>query len=133
MSARSKDVPVRWREDVGWELRCPQCSSRKRACFWPLTDEFWDRARSMQRCRACQRDTDARREREKYWASTSYRERRLIAARRYHHENKAGERLRAKIRWQDTLADPEKHAAALARSRASTARYRERHAAGKAA
>lgn len=49
---------VRWREDVGWELRCEACAHKGRpgGSYWPLTEEFWDHRRSMVRCRACWRD-----------------------------------------------------------------------------
>lgn len=45
---------VRFREDVGWELRCEGCAYRRnQVCYWPLTHEFWDPERGMGRCRAC--------------------------------------------------------------------------------
>lgn len=48
---------VRWRDDLGFELRCEDCAYRRQfACFWPLTREFWDPERGMSRCRACWND-----------------------------------------------------------------------------
>jgi hypothetical protein len=45
---------VRYRADVGWELRCDGCAYRRnQVCYWPLTHEFWDPDRGMGRCRAC--------------------------------------------------------------------------------
>ena len=45
---------VRFREDVGWELRCEGCAYRRnQVSYWPLTHEFWDPDRGMGRCRAC--------------------------------------------------------------------------------
>lgn len=51
----SLSVPIRWREDTGWELRCETCAIAGRAeRYWPLTEEFWDKRR-MARCRACEK------------------------------------------------------------------------------
>jgi hypothetical protein len=48
---------VRYREDVGWELRCEACAFRRQeASYWPLTLEFWSPERGMGRCRACWND-----------------------------------------------------------------------------
>ena len=51
MSGRKHNV--RWREDVGFELRCEVCSYRKQACYWPLTSEFWVVNKGLSRCRSC--------------------------------------------------------------------------------
>ena len=51
---------VRWREDTGFELRCEDCATRKRQCFWPLAEEFWN-LRSLIRCKSCERDRKAKR------------------------------------------------------------------------
>lgn len=42
--------PVRYREDTGFEYRCPTCEQ-----WWPLTLEHWQPANGMARCRACWR------------------------------------------------------------------------------
>lgn len=45
---------VRWRADVGWEMRCDECAAAKRsASYWPISHEFWDVRRGLWRCRAC--------------------------------------------------------------------------------
>ena len=49
----SRFAPVRWRDDTGWEFRCAECASQNTPCYWPLTDEFWDKRAGMGRCRAC--------------------------------------------------------------------------------
>lgn len=51
----SRHAPVRYREDVGFELRCPSCARQREpgGSFWPLTIEFWWPERSMTMCRAC--------------------------------------------------------------------------------
>lgn len=46
---------VRFRPDVGWEMRCDDCRSKRAAMYWPLTHDYWN-ARNMTRCRACHRD-----------------------------------------------------------------------------
>lgn len=134
MSARSKDVPVRWREDVGWELRCPQCSSRKRACFWPLTEEFWDRQRSLTTCRACLLMRKARLAREAYAKDP---EARLNAVRAYRHAHAPVLAFKARFKQQTMTdeqrarrnamqaawrrANPERWKAIVARNRAKNA------------
>lgn len=118
--------PIRWRADVGWEYRCEDCVRRARACFWPLADEFWDYRRGMRRCRACYRAHDAARARARYRGDTTFRERRRSASRRYHAATRAAQRIRSQERWLETLADPTLHAAAQARSRETSRRYRER-------
>lgn len=53
---------VRFREDVGWEMRCDDCKLRGRSAFyWPLlpVGEFWS-ARTQIRCQACERERIAR-------------------------------------------------------------------------
>lgn len=61
---------VRWREDVGFELRCDGCVLAGRGeLYWPITLEFWNpdriehgkrEGRGMRMCRACYRERDAR-------------------------------------------------------------------------
>jgi hypothetical protein len=75
--ARSaRDAAVRFRPGVGWEARCGGCQKRKRRRFWPLSHEFWDVRRGMQRCRTCIREDDAIRMRRLYHGSDEYREER---------------------------------------------------------
>jgi len=57
--------PVRCREGE-FELRCMDCAQGDHGAYWPLTLEFWNPRRGMQRCRACwtakrRRDEHARR------------------------------------------------------------------------
>lgn len=62
---------IRWREDTGWELKCPYCPRGQ--VYWPLGDEFWEKSR-MTRCRACWRAhekarlTEAQREARRQYA-----------------------------------------------------------------
>lgn len=42
---------VRYRRDVGFEMRCDECPSGAR--YWPLTVEFWNVRAGMSRCAAC--------------------------------------------------------------------------------
>lgn len=91
-----RSAPVRWRDETGWELRCPDCSKRGQANhFWPLTDEFWNR-RQMQRCLACAAVRRRQRDRARYWTNAEARARDLAQARRYKAE--AGETIKVK-RW----------------------------------
>lgn len=69
-------------DDGHWQMRCPDCSTRDQARWWDLTLEFWDH-RSLQRCRAC--DRQRRRESDRRRATDD----RKIAQRAYHHANKA--------------------------------------------
>lgn len=73
---RATTSGVRWREDVGYELRCRDCRT-----YWPLSDEWWSR-RNFSRCKACAqrhknaldraryaRDPEARARRRQYLAA----------------------------------------------------------------
>ena len=44
---------VRYREDVGWEMRCDSCAADKGASYWPLDFEFWNLEKGLSRCRGC--------------------------------------------------------------------------------
>jgi hypothetical protein len=45
---------VRYRDDVGFELRCDVCARNSGVtCYWPLTAEYWNHQAGMGRCRAC--------------------------------------------------------------------------------
>ena len=49
---------VRYRPDIGWEMRCDDCVARGRSgSFWPLLPEgeFWA-GRHLTRCVACERE-----------------------------------------------------------------------------
>jgi hypothetical protein len=54
---------IRYRADIGWELRCESCSHDREQSYWPLTLEFWNPNAGMTRCRACW--TEAARERRR--------------------------------------------------------------------
>lgn len=74
---------VRYRPDVGFELRCDPCGKRRvTECYWPLTLEFWQPSRGMTMCRACRRRKDAQAAREKYARDPATRRRKLADARR---------------------------------------------------
>lgn len=120
------DSTVRYRDDVGYELRCPDCASLGRSCFWPLTDEYWDKRRGFRRCRACQGALDARRAKARYLSNTTARERKREASRRYYAATRQAQRLRHQDRWQAIKTDPERHAQEIARVREAQRRYRER-------
>jgi hypothetical protein len=96
------------------------------ACFWPLTDEFWDRKHGMKRCRACHRARDAARGRARYLASTTVRERKREASRRYRQANPQAQRLIEKARWLRIISDPELHAHKNDLARERKRRYRAR-------
>lgn len=93
---------VRWRLDVGWEMRCSACRLAKKAAWWPLTHEFWNPRKGMSRCRACwnayegtlrlrrrgvgglQRAVEARRAYNREWAAAKrIRQREAEGRRRY--------------------------------------------------
>lgn len=125
--------PVRFRDDVGLELRCTTCP--KGMNWWPLTEEFWRFKQSFKRCRACIRIDKNRRQNIKYRTDPTVRKanreyqatyrkeaaqaRRLASVDRYWADPE-GERQRARERY---WADPEK----------IRAKRRAAHAAKKAA
>lgn len=65
----------RFREDVGFERRCPQCCD-----WWPITLDFWDK-RWHTRCRACIREWKRHNQNRRYQEEPVYRETRKEAAR----------------------------------------------------
>lgn len=89
--------PVRWREDVGWEMRCLECARKGKASFWPLTFEFWAPKQGMTRCRGCQKEHRRDLERIRYAGDRAYRELRKWQAARYRSETR--EYLNAKRRY----------------------------------
>jgi hypothetical protein len=64
----------RFREDVGFERRCPACAD-----WWPVTLEFWDK-RWTNRCRACIRAWKRANQNGRYQTDAVYREARRQAA-----------------------------------------------------
>ena len=53
---------VRYREDVGWEMRCDDCKAAGHSgIYWPLlpVGEFWSE-RCQVRCQGCERERLAR-------------------------------------------------------------------------
>jgi hypothetical protein len=101
---------VRWRDDVGFEMRCEDClASAKGQCFWPITLEFWNperttekgtrAGRGMTRCRACWRERDAYLFRTRYSKRPSIREKNRLRNEQYRAENR--DVIRAKNRaWR---------------------------------
>ncbi len=79
---------VRFREDVGWEMRCESCSGHKVARYWPLTHEFWDPNKGLTRCRACW---------NAYQRKWSRRARASAAMRLYQREWAARKRAQARV------------------------------------
>jgi hypothetical protein len=56
---------VRYRPDTGFEMRCGDCR-----VFWPLDREFWNTERkTLQRCRGCEANRNARARRAAYRAN----------------------------------------------------------------
>lgn len=89
---------VRWRDDVGWEVRCDSCRKRGRTNhYWPLTDEFWNK-KWMTRCRACHLDQRRKKDHATYWANPEYRERKRQEAARYRIEAGAGIKVKKRLR-----------------------------------
>lgn len=126
-------TPIRWREDTGWEYRCGDCAQKAAECFWPLTEEFWDRKRTMRRCRSCQKALDARNFRARYANDPGYRERQKAKGRRYHRETAHARSIYDQQRWQEVLAMDEVDRKAIrdkAAVRQRAYRARKRAAAG---
>lgn len=87
---------VRWREDVGWEVRCDDCAKHgSTGIYWPLTDEFWIKS-SMRRCRACHLAKKRRRDYQYYWSDPEYRAKKAAEAKAYRAES--GDVIRIKRR-----------------------------------
>ena len=64
----------RFREDTGWERRCPECAD-----WWPITVEYWDK-RWHTRCKACIRAWKRANQNRRYALETDYRQTRKDAA-----------------------------------------------------
>lgn len=78
----------RFREDVGFERRCPECAD-----WWPITLEFWDK-RWHSRCRACIKAWKRANQNSRYQLDAQYRETRKAAA--------------ALTAWKERQNEPEK-------------------------
>ena len=94
---QQKERGVRWREDVGFELRCDVCAKARRTdCYWPLTLDFWNPRRGMTMCRACRRRADAVASRSRYHRDGRVRSQKLASSRhqRDRHKLKSFHELR---------------------------------------
>ena len=90
---------IRWREDTGWEFRCSSCAKNASTqCYWPLTDEFWDKRSGMSRCRACTKIAKNIRDRARYARDMTLRARRQGYAKRYRVEAADGIRVKRRMR-----------------------------------
>lgn len=103
---------VRYREDVGFEMRCEGCAERNSGpAYWPMTLEYWHPRHGFKFCRAClaardrakaratrARDLDAARERDR---KRYQRDRRVILLKRraYYEANHETIRARANARY----------------------------------
>lgn len=99
----------RFRDDVGFERRCPACRD-----WWPVTLEFWEK-RWTTRCRACIKAWKRENQNRRYATEPTYRE-----------DRKAAARLTA---WKDRVNDPEpvaKRKAAYAKLNAERIRELQR-------
>ncbi len=65
----------RWREDVGFERRCPHCAE-----WWPITLEFWDK-KWTKRCRGCILEWKRINQNNRYKTEPKYADDRREAAR----------------------------------------------------
>lgn len=72
---------VRYREDVGFEMRCESCSRKGIESYWPLDLEFWNVNKGMTRCKACW--TEYERQRKNRLTATA---RNTAAKRKYQRE-----------------------------------------------
>ncbi len=118
--------PVRWRPDVGFELRCPRCAEKKVASFWPLTDEFWDKNR-MSSCRACERERQRDAKRLRYQTDPAFRARMVATVAEYRHGDVVGKRTAYnRARWIVIKSDPLLLAQERERTRRAQRAYRER-------
>ena len=124
-----KSSPFRWREDVGFEARCPDCVISGGACFWPITLEFWDPKRGMTRCRGCHDRRAAANLRARYRSDPLKLERN----RRYRAANRDAQRIKDAARWAAVKADPERLAVRREQNRLANAAYKQRLSARMAA
>ena len=80
---------VRWDPGEGeWILKCDECAAKQSTkYYWPLSLEFWN-PRTMQRCRACDKERRARLTREKRRADAVFTNQERLRNRVYYRENK---------------------------------------------
>lgn len=53
-SGRATPTGVRYRPDLGFEMRCGDCATRRVSpTYWPLDEECWNVKRGLTRCKAC--------------------------------------------------------------------------------
>ena len=117
---------IRYREDTGWERRCPSCPTiHVGSAWWPLQLEYWD-PHSMRVCRSCRKREEARRKRERLRTDPEYREAQVQKSRRYRAAVVAALRLKRHKHWLAIKADPERLARHRAKGRAASRAYRER-------
>lgn len=122
-------VGVRYREDVGWEMRCGDCMKRSGSThYWPLDDEFWDK-RNLQRCRACHQHRRNQQDREKYWSDVAWREQRKASAKRTRDEDKSTVQVKRAARYAANIDEERarKRADYQAHRDARLAQSRERY------
>lgn len=129
-------IGIRWSDDVGWELRCNDCVRKPRtAHYWPLTEDFWDPKKGMQRCIACHKEQRNARERRRYWTDPEYRQRIIDEGKRQRAKDPKNAALRRRIDYLENID----HYRARARERywrdveATRARRREQWQRRKAA
>ena len=125
-----KSSPFRWREDVGFEARCPDCATSGGARFWPITTEFWDPNRGMTRCRGCHDRRAAANLRKRYRLDA---QKRLERNRRYRAANRDAQRIKDAARWAAVKADPERLSVRREQNRLANAAYKQRVNARRAA
>lgn len=118
-------APIRLREDTGWEVRCEHCALRNRQCFWPLDEEFWD-FKAMSMCKACHRDTQARRKRERSAIDPAYATHLREQGIAWRKDNTFKQSLNRKAEHRRIMDDPARHEALLAyRRRPQAELYRD--------
>jgi hypothetical protein len=114
---------VRWRADLGFGMRCADCATNHRACYWPLTEEFWDTRHGLSRCRACWRDRMTAQKRAQYRRDP---EKFVERSRVNRASSRDVQRIKRQEEWRRIKADPVLLAQKRARARAL---YREKVAA----
>ena len=124
---------VRFREDVGFEMRCDSCATSGGTRYWPMTTEFWWPTHGLSKCRACHQHDEARKLREKRVADPAFQARIYARNAKYRAEARAAQRVKDQQKWQRIQSDPILLARARERSRESSRRYKAKQRAEKAA
>lgn len=124
---------VRYRADVGFEMRCDSCARSRDARYWPLTTEFWWPTRGLSQCRGCHLHDDARKLREKRAADPEFRARVNARNAKYRAEAREAQRVKDQERWRRIKSDPVLLASVRERNREANRRYKERQRAERAA